>query len=188
MCFVSIHIWKSRIPKKKVCNFVGGVRSPLLAHIVLNHLAWRLEALGYKFVRSADDFVVLCKTKLQAEKALAAVTAVCGGGSRVAAQPGQNPAHDLWSRVCFLGYAVSARTIRRGGKAEERFKMKIKALTRRSHNLDAAVVMPVNRVDPGDGPRLCHRLPRLPRAVQRTGSFDQNAHSVYEVEADLENG
>jgi hypothetical protein len=33
-----------------------------------------------------------------------------------------------------------------GGKAEERFKTKIKALTKRSHNLDAEVVMQVNRV------------------------------------------
>jgi RNA-directed DNA polymerase len=29
----------------------GGVLSPLLANIVLNHLAWRLEALGYQFLR-----------------------------------------------------------------------------------------------------------------------------------------
>ncbi len=33
----------------------GGVVSPLLANIVLNHLDWRLEELGYKFVRYADD-------------------------------------------------------------------------------------------------------------------------------------
>jgi group II intron reverse transcriptase/maturase len=33
----------------------GGVISPLLANIVLNHLDWRLEALGYRFVRYADD-------------------------------------------------------------------------------------------------------------------------------------
>jgi hypothetical protein len=46
----------------------------------------------------------------------------------------------------FLGYAVAARTIRLGGKAEERFKRKIKAFTRRSHNLDAQGVMQVNRV------------------------------------------
>jgi len=54
----------------------GGVISPLLANIVLNHLDWRLDDLGYKFVRYADDFVVLCKTNRQAEKAMQAVT-VC---------------------------------------------------------------------------------------------------------------
>jgi retron-type reverse transcriptase len=33
----------------------GGVISPLLANIVLNHLDGRLEALGYKWIRYADD-------------------------------------------------------------------------------------------------------------------------------------
>lgn len=47
----------------------GGVISPLLANIVLNHLDWQLEANGVKFVRYADDFVVLCKSVDQTEKA-----------------------------------------------------------------------------------------------------------------------
>jgi retron-type reverse transcriptase len=29
----------------------GGIVSPLIANIVLNHLDWRLEAHGFKFVR-----------------------------------------------------------------------------------------------------------------------------------------
>jgi hypothetical protein len=37
--------------------------SPLLANIVLNKLAWRLEEKGYRFVRYADDFVVVCETR-----------------------------------------------------------------------------------------------------------------------------
>jgi hypothetical protein len=44
--------------------------SPLLANIVLNHLDWRLHEGGYRFVRYADDFVVLCRTKTGAEEAL----------------------------------------------------------------------------------------------------------------------
>ena len=48
----------------------GGVISPLLANIVLNKLDWRLEQAGYRFVRYADDFVVVCKTKAQANAAL----------------------------------------------------------------------------------------------------------------------
>src|SRR3984893_3292612 len=37
----------------------GGVISPLLANIVLNRLDWHLDQLGLRFVRYADDFVVL---------------------------------------------------------------------------------------------------------------------------------
>jgi retron-type reverse transcriptase len=51
----------------------GGVVSPLLANIVLNELDWRLERAGYRFVRYADDFVIVCKTRSQAEAALTEV-------------------------------------------------------------------------------------------------------------------
>lgn len=124
----------------------GGVISPLLANIVLNHLDWRLEALGYKFLRYADDFVVLCTTKRQAEKALVAVTACVEDDLGLALNPEKTHLTTFGQGFAFLGYHVTARTIRMGGKAEERFKMKIKELTRRSHNLDAEVVMKVNRV------------------------------------------
>ena len=124
----------------------GGVVSPLLANLVLNHLDWRLEALGYRFVRYADDFVVLCKTRRQAEKALQAVTQCVEDDLGLALNPDKTQLTTFGQGFAFLGYYVSARTIRMGGKAEERFKMKIKALTKRSHNLDAEVVMQVNRV------------------------------------------
>jgi RNA-directed DNA polymerase len=124
----------------------GGVVSPLLANIVLNHLDWRLEALGYRFVRYADDFVVLCKTTRQAEKALQAVTACVEEDLGLALNPAKTQLTTFGQGFDFLGYAVSARTIRMGGKAEERFKTKIKMFTKRSHNLDAEVVLKVNRV------------------------------------------
>ncbi len=51
----------------------GGVISPLLANVILNELdhAWEREGkhLGL-LVRYADDFVVLCKTRSQADEAL----------------------------------------------------------------------------------------------------------------------
>ena len=48
----------------------GGVISPLLANIALDHLDWYLEAKGYLFVRYADDFIVLCKSRPEAERVL----------------------------------------------------------------------------------------------------------------------
>ena len=112
----------------------------------MNHLDWRLEALGDKFIRYADDFVVLCKTKRQAEKALEAVTACVEGDLGLVLNPGKTHLTTFGQGFDVLGYHVTARTICMGGKAEERFKMKIKALTRRSHNLDAEVVTKINRV------------------------------------------
>jgi RNA-directed DNA polymerase len=53
----------------------GGVISPLLANIYLNPLDHQMAAAGWEMVRYADDFVILCRTRAQAEAALAAVRA-----------------------------------------------------------------------------------------------------------------
>jgi RNA-directed DNA polymerase len=51
----------------------GAVLSPLLANIYLNPLDHELTDAGYAMVRYADDFVILCKTREDAEAALALV-------------------------------------------------------------------------------------------------------------------
>ena len=48
----------------------GGVVSPLLANIYLDELDWLLSNAGMQMVRYADDFVVLCTTQAQAQRAL----------------------------------------------------------------------------------------------------------------------
>jgi group II intron reverse transcriptase/maturase len=59
----------------------GGVISPLLANVYLDHLdsAWqrRYSQLG-RLVRYADDFVVLCKTESQAKAARKAIEEILG--------------------------------------------------------------------------------------------------------------
>lgn len=59
----------------------GGVISPLLSNIYLNYLdtKWELryQHLG-KLVRFADDFVVTCRIKKDAEHALKAITTIMG--------------------------------------------------------------------------------------------------------------
>ena len=51
----------------------GGVASPLLANIALNVLDWHLHEHGFRFVRYADDFVVLCRSEDEAKEALTLV-------------------------------------------------------------------------------------------------------------------
>lgn len=48
----------------------GAVLSPLLSNIYLNPLDHLLAEQGYEMVRYADDFVILCRTRQQAEAAL----------------------------------------------------------------------------------------------------------------------
>jgi RNA-directed DNA polymerase len=48
----------------------GAVISPLLANIYLHPLNYRIKQKGYRMVRYADDFVVLCQTAQEAQAAL----------------------------------------------------------------------------------------------------------------------
>jgi group II intron reverse transcriptase/maturase len=48
----------------------GGPLSPLLSNIMLNELDKELERRGHRFVRYADDLVILCKSKRSAERTL----------------------------------------------------------------------------------------------------------------------
>ena len=51
----------------------GAVISPLLANLYLHPLDGLMHSKGYRMVRYADDFVVLCRTAEQAQAALAEV-------------------------------------------------------------------------------------------------------------------
>jgi RNA-directed DNA polymerase len=48
----------------------GGVASPLLASIYLNPLDWVMKQAGFEMVRYADDFIVLCRSQEEADRAL----------------------------------------------------------------------------------------------------------------------
>jgi RNA-directed DNA polymerase len=48
----------------------GAVISPLLSNIYLNGLDWKMAREGFEMVRYADDFVVLCASQQEAQKAL----------------------------------------------------------------------------------------------------------------------
>ena len=130
----------------KVGTPQGGVISPVLANIVLNHLDWQLHAKGLKFVRYADDFVVMCKSIPQAEKALEFVKHVIEQDLELQLSPEKTKIVKLSEGFEFLGFYISSYSVRMRKKSEEKFKMKIRVLTTRSHNLEAEVIKKLNRV------------------------------------------
>ena len=126
----------------------GGVISPLLANIVLNHLDWQLDKLGYRFARYADDFVVLCLTKAQAEEAQAQVTHILNQlGLQLSAEKTRITTYG--QGYSFLGFVISSWSKRMRPKSQEKFKEKVRALTCRSRNLDAQLIEELNRVIQG---------------------------------------
>jgi hypothetical protein len=123
----------------------GGVVWPLLANIALNHLDWRLHESGYRFARYADDFVVVCRTRRQAEQALALVEQVLTELG-LTLSPEKTKITTSGKGYQFLGFFLSSRSRRMRPKSLEKFKTKIRELTRRHHNLDAKVVEKLNQV------------------------------------------
>ena len=51
----------------------GSALSPLLANIYLHPLDSLMQKAGYKIVRYADDFVILCKSEIEARQALKSI-------------------------------------------------------------------------------------------------------------------
>jgi group II intron reverse transcriptase/maturase len=124
----------------------GGVISPLLANIVLDYLDWQLHAAGYKFVRYADDFVVTTESENQAEEALALVKRVLEQDLGLELSPEKTSITRVSNGFEFLGFYISSWTVRMRHKSEEKFKEKVRRLTPRSYNLDAEVIVKLNRV------------------------------------------
>ena len=123
----------------------GGVISPLLANIVLNHLDWRLHERGYRFVRYADDFVVLCRLKTEAEEALTCVRQTLQELG-LELSPDKTHITTYGKGYAFLGFVLSSRSRRMRPKSLRKFKEKVRTLTVRSCNLDASVIAELNRV------------------------------------------
>lgn len=122
----------------------GAVISPLLANIYLHDLDCHMVQKGYRMVRYADDFVVLCRSVEQAQAALAEVKAwVEENGLSLNAekthvgdcrQPGQG--------FEFLGYcfAVRRRWVRRKSLKAMRERIRMRTKRTRGDSLAQIIV------------------------------------------------
>lgn len=112
----------------------GAVVSPLLANLYLHPLDERMMARGYRMVRYADDFVILCRNPGEAEAALETVRAwVAENGLTL--HPDKTHVGDCRQRgegFDFLGYRFDSgrRWVRK--KSLKRIKDGIRAKTRRT--------------------------------------------------------
>lgn len=115
----------------------GAVISPLLANLYLHPLDELLAGKGYRMVRYADDFVVLCKSRDEAEAALADIREWVDA-SGLTLHPDKTHLGDCRQRgqgFDFLGYRfeVGLRMIRK--KSLNRFKDKVREKTRRTQGV-----------------------------------------------------
>ncbi len=134
----------------------GGVISCLLSNMVLDHLDKQLDEKGYKFVRYADDFVILCKDQKQAEKALEDAQSFL---NELGLELSQEKTHITRAKdgFDFLGFEINSWGAKMRKKSVEKFKTKVKEITIRCHNLDQKVVEKLNQVIRGTVNYFCTR-------------------------------
>jgi RNA-directed DNA polymerase len=109
----------------------GAVLSPVLANAYLNPLDHQMAESGYEMVRYADDFVILCRTKEEAEAALAEVQAWVSEQG-LALHPTKTQIVDYREQsFAFLGYSFRGRFRFPRAKSHEKFTTRIRELTPR---------------------------------------------------------
>ena len=129
----------------------GGVASPLWSNIYLTPFDHAMTEAGYRLTRWADDFVVVCRTRQEAEGAMATARAFLHEKLGVSLHPEKTRIVHITNGFEFLGYKIRKgkglklpahkRTARTNPlnlyavprqKSVDRFKDQIRSLTRRN--------------------------------------------------------
>ncbi len=126
----------------------GGVISPLLANILLHAMDEELEARGIAWVRYADDFLLMCETRAEAEAALAAVGDILGRLGLILS-PEKTRIRHLDEGFDFVGWHYQGHRRWPRNKSVKALRLKLREKTRRlrpgSMELICAELNPVLR-------------------------------------------
>lgn len=125
----------------------GSPLSPLLSNIVLDELDKELERRGHRFVRYADDMILLVRSQLAAERIYSSITSFIENRLRLKVNKDK-------SRICrpyqlnFLGYSIMwDGKLGLSRQSEQRFKEKVKKVTRRKRGISLdQLIKELNRV------------------------------------------
>jgi RNA-directed DNA polymerase len=122
----------------------GGVASPLLSNVYLHVFDEKMAAAGFALTRYADDWVITCKTRREAERALTSARAVLEGELGLRVHPDKTRIVYVAQGFEFLGYKIKqgerGLRYREGGpdlyayprqRTIERFKSRVRHITTR---------------------------------------------------------
>ena len=124
----------------------GGVISPWLSNLVLDDLDKALEEGGLRHVRYADDFIVLCSTPQEANRALGLVKKTLAE-LKLELHPTKTRFSTFWDGFEFLGFRFQAFHLTARSASVERFKARVRTLTRRQQGRNVeAVIRDLNAV------------------------------------------
>jgi len=109
----------------------GGPLSPILANILLDELDKELERRGHKFVRYADDFIIMVKSQRAGERVFSSIRKFLERELKLEVNETKSKVARL-DECTYLGFQIIRGKIRWSPKSELAFKRRIKELTGRS--------------------------------------------------------
>ena len=116
----------------------GGPLSPLLSKVILNELDKELERRGHRFVRYADDCMILCKSNMSAERTLRNIIPFIEGKLFLKVNRKKTEVAHI-SKVKYLGYTFyrykGKCRLRVHAKSVVKMKNKIRELTDRNKGI-----------------------------------------------------
>jgi len=120
-----------RLEKTRLGVPQGGPLSPLLANILLDILDKELEKRGHKFVRYADDFVILVKSRRAGDRVMEGISSFLTHKLKLTVNETKS-AVDRTSNIDFLGFSFKGTRIIWSDKAYKEFRRRVRKLTGRS--------------------------------------------------------
>lgn len=112
----------------------GSPLSPMLSNIVLNELDQELEKRGLRYCRWADDFLVMVKSERAANRVMKATIRYLESELNLPVNREKSEVAKV-KDVAFLGFQILREKIRISQKAREKFKTRVRELTRRNNPL-----------------------------------------------------
>jgi RNA-directed DNA polymerase len=121
----------------------GGPLSPLLSNLVLDELDRELEKRGHRFARYADDCNIYVRSERAGQRVMISVTQFITRRLKLKVNETKSAVARPWDRK-FLGFSfTSSREPKRriAPKARQRFKARVRELTRRTRGVSLPVMV-----------------------------------------------
>lgn len=119
----------------------GAVLSPLLSNIYLNPLDHLVAASGFEMVRYADDFVILCRSMEDAQRALDIVRTWTEQAGLTLHPMKTKLVDSRTEEFSFLGYTFRGLNHWPRNKSRQKLKDKLRELTKRTSGESLSVII-----------------------------------------------